>query len=97
MFDLPNVEDYEKKEYLLFRKKLIKNGYIMFQYSVYMKCVPNQSNVKNEINRLKKNVPTNGNIRVLYITEKQYQDMEIILGGKKASEFYNDDKRYIKI
>ena len=97
MFDLPTVEDIEKKEYTLFRKNLIKNGYIMMQYSVYVKCVPNQSNVKMEVNRLKKIMPPDGNVRILYITEKQYQDMEIVLGNKKSNEIYNNDKRYIKI
>lgn len=97
LFDLPVVEDYEKKEYAQFRKSLIKNGYIMMQFSVYMKCVNTQTKVEQELKKLYKYVPTNGNIRLLAITEKQYSNMAMILGKKKINEIYNNNERYIKI
>ncbi len=97
MFDLPSQEDYEKKEYRIFHKNLIKNGFVMIQFSVYVKAINSYSKINREINKLRKNIPKNGNIRVLSVTEKQYQDMILILGHKNINEIYNNDRRYIKI
>ncbi len=38
-YDLPNTESYETKEYNQFRKSLLRNGYTMIQFSVYMKTI----------------------------------------------------------
>ena len=97
MFDLPTIESYERKEYSLFRKALIKNGYQMIQFSVYTKPILGQIKIEYEINKLRKYIPTNGNIRAIQVTEKQYQDMYMILGHKKINEIYNNTERYIKI
>ncbi len=97
LFDLPSVEAYEKKEYLTFRKSLLKNGYIMVQFSVYMKSLNTQVKIENEVQKIKKYIPKNGNIRILSITEKQYQNMYLLLGNKKINEVYNNTERYIKI
>lgn len=97
MFDLPNVEEYQKKEYLVFRRNLMKNGYTMMQFSIYIKAVNAQSKVDQEVAKIKKYIPTNGNIRILAVTEKQYQSMFLLLGNKKINEIYNNSERYIKI
>lgn len=97
LFDLPSVESYEKREYLQFRKHLLKNGYSMIQFSVYVKCINTQLKVDNELKKLYQFIPTNGNIRMLTVTEKQYQNMVMILGKKKINEIYNNAERYIKI
>lgn len=40
MFDLPMDTAIERKEYQQFRKKLINEGFLMIQYSVYERvCV----------------------------------------------------------
>ena len=36
-------------------------------------------------NRLNKNMPPLGEIRVLTLTEKQYESIEILLGGKNKN------------
>lgn len=97
MFDLPSVESKEKKEYLNFHKNIIKNGYFMLQYSIYCKPIHFKSKIDNEIKKIKTKLPTEGNVRVLVITEKQFEEMHIILGNKKINEIYNNAKRYIKI
>ena len=97
LFDLPTIESYEKKEYTQFRKHLLKNGYTMIQFSVYVKCINTQLKVDKELKKLYQFVPTNGNIRMLTVTEKQYQNMVMILGKKKINEIYNNAERYIKI
>ena len=97
MFDLPSVEDYEKKEYSQFRKALLRNGYSMMQYSIYIKVSNLQVDLKKEIAKFKDKIPRDGNIRMIAITEKQYQAMEIVLGNKKIDEIYNNSERYVKI
>ena len=41
-FDLPMTTKEEVKIYTRFRKYLIKNGYMMMQFSVYCKIFPNR-------------------------------------------------------
>ena len=53
----------------------------MLQESVYSKLVLNSQQAKFLLNRIKKNAPKKGLIQVLLITEKQYFDMEFIIGN----------------
>lgn len=96
-FDLPSKEDYEKKDYRIFHNALVRNGYIMMQFSVYVKATNSFSKIKREIDKLRKYIPKSGNIRIISVTETQYANMEIILGHKNINEIYNNTKRYIKI
>ena len=43
LFDLPVVTPENKRNYVRFRKFLIKSGFIMMQESVYTKLAPNSS------------------------------------------------------
>lgn len=94
-FDLPTTTKADVKVYNKFRKYLIKNGYIMLQYSVYCKIFPNREAVVNHVNILKRNVPQNGNIRIMMITEKQFSRMELIVGGKSMQEEIITDESLI--
>jgi len=79
MFDLPVVTDREKRAYREFRKFLIKNGFEMLQFSVYIRTCPNRSFAKKFYKKIKANAPRKGDIRLLTITEKQFEDMEYIV------------------
>ena len=85
-FDLPMITEEEKRIYTRFRKELVRNGYMMLQFSVYSKICTNREAAVNNILKIKKNVPEKGSIRILLVTEKQYSKMEIILGGKSRIE-----------
>ncbi len=86
MFDMPMENKSEKQEYAKFRKFLLKDGYIMLQYSIYSRFCRNNSNLGKHLTRLRNNTPKYGNVRILQITEKQYIDMEIIIGKKSIKE-----------
>lgn len=86
MFDLPADTSQEQRIYRTFRKNLIKEGFIMIQYSVYMRTCPNRDYCKRLEKRIQKFVPEKGNIRLLTITEKQYDDMKIFIGSKSETE-----------
>ncbi len=87
----------EKRIYTHFRKYLIKNGYLMMQYSVYCKIFPNREAAINHINILKKNVPKEGQIRIMVVTEKQYSKIEVIVGGKSNRETIITSESFIKL
>lgn len=85
-FDLPMKTKQEIKTYAKFRKFLIKNGFNMLQFSVYSKIFNNVDSANKYMKVLKKNIPTQGQIRIMIITEKQYADIEIIIGGRNKQE-----------
>lgn len=81
-FDLPVVTASEKKAAAKFRKFLLKDGYHMVQWSVYSRiCNGTDAIAMHEV-RLKQNLPKKGSIRLLTLTEKQYESIEILLGEK---------------
>lgn len=96
-FDLPMTTEQEKKVYTHFRKYLIKNGYLMMQFSVYCKIFPNREAAVNHITVLRKNIPSDGQIRIMLVTEKQYSKIEIIVGGKSKQEESITNESFIKL
>ena len=86
MFDLPVVTGEERQIYSKFRKFLLKDGYIMIQFSIYSRICKNNDDVTKHVNRIRQNLPDKGNIRLLQVTEKQYQDMILLCGSKVAEE-----------
>ncbi|MEG0360581.1 MAG: CRISPR-associated endonuclease Cas2 [Longicatena sp.] len=88
MFDLPMVTNSEKSQYNKFRNFLLKDGFSMIQFSVYMRFCKNAVDADKHIERVKQLSPINGNIRILSVTEKQYEDMILVIGSKSATEEY---------
>lgn len=94
MFDLPVVTSADRKEYIRFRKYLIKSGFMMMQESIYCKLSPNSTLADATIENIKKNKPEKGLVQVLKVTEKQYSKMEYIVGEGK-SEVLSSDERLV--
>ena len=86
LFDLPVITEKERKTYQKFRNFLLKDGYIMMQYSVYSRICKNNDDLYKHINRLKINTPKTGNVRLLQVTENQYNNMIMFSGNKKIEE-----------
>ncbi len=91
-FDLPNIYSSDKKNYIKFRKFLINEGFVMMQESVYSKLVLNtqQANLLKE--RIKRNSPKKGIIQTLTITEKQYSQIEYIIGTSQTKIIDSEEK-----
>lgn len=83
-FDLPVTTASERKAAAQFRKFLLKDGYHMVQYSVYARVCNGNDAVKKHETRLNLNLPKEGSVRLLVITEKQYESMRILLGEKTS-------------
>ena len=91
-FDLPNIYYKDKRNYQLFHKFLINEGYIMLQESVYSKLALNLQQAEFNINKIRKNAPSKGLIQVLNVTEKQYADIEYIIGKSNSNVIDNEDR-----
>lgn len=82
LFDLPSVEKKDISNNQKFIKKLKKIGFYMLQFSVYTKVLINQSEYDRIIKKVKQIIPNKGNIIILKLTDKQYNEM-IYLNGEK--------------
>ena len=80
-FDLPVGTKTERREATRFRNFLLKDGYHMLQFSVYARVCNGNDAVNKHRMRLRSNLPDNGSVRLLVITEKQYENVEILLGN----------------
>jgi CRISPR-associated protein Cas2 len=85
-FDLPMVNAAEKRAYNRFRRFLLNDGYDMLQYSVYGRIVYGRDAEQKHLQRLSNNLPSEGSIRLLTVTEKQYASMRLLLGKPKVQE-----------
>ncbi|MCO6495463.1 MAG: CRISPR-associated endonuclease Cas2 [Bacteroidetes bacterium] len=83
LFDLPTETKKERKRYAEFRKKLIQDGFTMFQFSIYLRHCPSKENAEVHIQRTKNNLPESGHVGILCITDKQFGDIEIFYGKKQ--------------
>ena len=84
-FDLPTETKEERKIAGYFRKDILKDGFVMFQFSIYMRHCPSRENAEVHIKRVKKILPEKGHIGIMCITDKQFGDMELFF-GKKVKE-----------
>lgn len=95
MFDIPTKSKKEQKSANKFRVSLVKLGFFMMQFSVYVKICKGMTSAKTAIKSVERILPPCGNIRVLTITKKQFDNMQILLGGVTFNEKMNDDKNLV--
>lgn len=93
-FDLPTLTNKDKKEYIRFRKHLIKSGFIMMQESVYSKLALNTTVAGAIVSNVRKNKPAAGLVQMLTITEKQFSKMEFVV-GKRSGQVLDNDERLV--
>ena len=83
-FDLPTETKKDRKIYADFRKKLLADGFAMFQFSIYLRHCASMENADVHIKRVKKILPEKGHVGVMSITDKQFGMMEIFYGRSPA-------------
>ena len=94
-FDLPVVTSGQRREYVKFRKLLLKCGFLMLQESVYCKLALNGTAVQGIVDNIHKNSPPEGLVQLLTVTEKQYAKMDFIVGENKSEVLDNDERLVI--
>lgn len=94
-FDLPVFTETNRRDYRIFRKYLIKSGFMMIQESVYCKLAQNGSVADAIVENIKKNKPSEGLVQVLRVTEKQYNKMDFIVGENTGDVLSTDERLVI--
>ena len=75
LFDLPVTGEGEAKKAGIFRKTLLDLGFEMSQFSVYCRFFPDKQKAEPYIKKIKENIPPNGNVSILFFTDKQFGDV----------------------
>lgn len=80
LFDLPTDTKKDRKNYALFRKNILKDGFQMFQFSMYIRHCSSRENAEVHVKRVKIILPPKGHIGIMCITDKQFGMMDIFRG-----------------
>ena len=82
-FDLPTETKKDRKSATQFRKKLLDDGFTMFQFSIYVRHCPSMENAQVHVRRVKSGLPEQGQVGILSITDKQFGSIELFIGKKE--------------
>ena len=93
LFDLPITTLENKRSYRIFRKYLLKNGFMMMQESVYCKIALNAIAADAIIKKVKLNLPQEF-VQLLTVTERQFSRMEVLV-GQAHNDVLNSDERLV--
>jgi CRISPR-associated protein Cas2 len=85
-FDLPTETAIERKVASKFRKEIMRDGFTMFQFSIYLRYCPSRENADVHIKRVKNQLPEKGHVGIMCVTDKQFGMMEIFYGKKVAEK-----------
>jgi CRISPR-associated protein Cas2 len=80
MFDLPVDTKAARREYTRFRKALLREGFMMLQYSVYARYFDSGEESDVHRARVRGALPPDGHVRLVAITDRQFGRMEVFLG-----------------
>lgn len=81
-FDLPVVLRKDRKIAADFRKRLLKDGFRMMQFSIYIRHCASSESADVHSKRVKSNVPDKGQVSILQVTDKQYGNIQNFWGAK---------------
>ncbi len=85
-FDLPTTTKEERVGAAKFRKFLLEDGYQMMQYSVYIRSMVTHSRMETHMRRLRKEVPADGSVRAIFVTESQWQRSYVVYGTDRRAK-----------
>lgn len=88
-FDLPVKTKEQRRVAAAFRKFLLNDGYHMIQYSLYARVCNGNDAVNKHETRLRNSLPRNGSVRLLIVTEKQYEAIRVLVGERVDEEQYS--------
>ena len=75
-----------KTEYARLRKFLLKDGYIRISPEVFMRVVQNRKASEKHYRRIDEVKPKTGVVRLLRLTEKQYNNIYMVAGEPDYQE-----------
>lgn len=84
LFDLPTETKTDRKTAAKFRQYLLKDGFQMLQFSIYVRHCSSDENAKVHSQRVKRWLPDRGSVAILKITDKQFGMMDLFYGVQKS-------------
>ncbi len=96
-YDLPVTTPKYRRIYTLFRRFLLRDGYVMVQFSIYARLIHGLSSVDKHLDRLRQNAPAKGSVRCMVVTEKQYASMIFITGEREFQEKTIENGRIVAL
>lgn len=81
-YDLPTETKKDRKNFQLFRKNLLQDGFDMFQFSIYLRHCASMENAEVHIKRVKAALPPQGKVGIMMVTDKQFGNIKIFQGDK---------------
>ena len=84
-FDLPTETKKERSVAARFRNEIMRDGFAMFQFSIYLRHCSSRENATVHIKRLKRLLPEKGHIGIMTITDKQFGMMELFYGKSEKA------------
>lgn len=85
MFDLPVETKRQIHRASVFRKDLLKDGFVMHQFSVYIRHCASVESAAVHIGRIKRMIPEEGSVSILKVTDKQFGDTIHFVGSRCRS------------
>jgi CRISPR-associated protein Cas2 len=80
MFDLPVMTKPQRKAATKFRQWLLDEGWEMSQFSVYLRWCVGREQVDARLRAIARQVPRDGKVHVLTVTDKQFETMAVFRG-----------------
>ena len=80
MFDIPVKTKVQVRRATQFRNYLLDNGFMMKQFSVYIRPCSSLQSAKNLSKKIKNFIPADSMVSFLYITDKQYTNADNYIG-----------------
>lgn len=84
--ELPVERRAQRKEARLFRELLFREGFYELQANVYTRMVESRSSRDIHLKRVAEGLPTSGTIRLLTLTERQFQNAPLLCGSESKQE-----------
>ena len=85
LFDLPVDSKKARRAYAQFRKKLLRDGFAKMQFSVYIRHCASKENAEVHTQRVADWIPDDGEVRIITITDKQFERMRIFWGKRRTA------------
>lgn len=84
-FDLPTHTKADRREATRFRSRLLKDGYTMMQFSVYIRHCASHESAEVHLARLNAMLPPKGQVSVAQFTDKQFSRIQNFWGHGYAA------------
>ena len=85
MFDIPVKTKIQIRKATKFRNLLLDEGFVMKQFSIYIKPTGSFKTARNLIKKLSSLIPDGGLVSFMYVTDRQFALVENFVGNLPAT------------